>query len=230
MMHRPQSVMLFAAGFGTRMAPLTDNCPKPLIKVDGKPLIDHALDLVREISPHRIVANTHYLADQMADHLAPLGVTVSPEFPEILDTGGGLRAALPLLGDGPVFTMNTDAIWSGPNPLAMLSNAWDSDRMDGLLICIPIGQTIGHSGTGDFLMGETGQISRGPGWVYGGLQIIKPDLLHDIPEDVFSMNMLWDMLLKRKTLFGLSYPGRWCDVGHPGGIKLAEDMLHSTDV
>lgn len=226
----PHSVMLFAAGFGTRMAPLTDDCPKPLIKVDGKPLIDHALDLVREISPHRIVANTHYLADQMADHLVPLGIDVSPEFPDILDTGGGLRKALPLLGNDPVFSMNTDAIWSGPNPLLMLNEAWDPDKMDGLLICVPIPQTIGHSGTGDFSMRETGQISRGPGWVYGGVQIIKPDLLHDIPEDVFSMNRLWNMLLEKDTLFGLPYPGYWCDVGHPGGIKLAEDMLHSNDV
>ena len=110
MTHRPDAIMLFAAGFGTRMAPLTDHCPKPLISVAGKPLIDHALTLTEAVNPARIVANTHYLPDQMADHLRPLGVTLSPEQPDILDTGGGLRAALPHLGKDPVFTLPLD-IW-----------------------------------------------------------------------------------------------------------------------
>lgn len=226
----PHSVMLFAAGFGTRMAPLTDNCPKPLIPVAGKPLIDHALDLVHEIMPSRVVANTHYLADQMAAHLHPLGVILSPEQPDILDTGGGLRAALPSLGSGPVMTMNTDAIWSGPNPLTLLRDAWQPDRMDGLLMCVPIPRAIGHAGTGDFILDDTGRVKRGAGEVFGGVQIIKPDLLDQIPERAFSLNRLWDMQMAQGRLFALSYPGQWCDVGHPEGIAQAEDLLRKADV
>ncbi|MEY8828328.1 nucleotidyltransferase family protein [Sedimentitalea sp. XS_ASV28] len=230
MTSRPDAVMLFAAGFGTRMAPLTDNCPKPLIPVAGKPLVDHALALVRDINPARVVANTHYLADQMERHLHPLGVTISHEHPEILDTGGGLRAALPLLGDRPVFTMNTDAIWAGPNPLALLQQAWDPDRMDALLVCVPIAQTVGREGEGDFDVDDAGRISRGKAFVYGGAQIIKTGGLHDIPERAFSLNLLWDDMLSRDKLFALRYPGRWCDVGRPSGITLAENMLRETDV
>lgn len=230
MTHRPDAIMLFAAGFGTRMAPLTDHCPKPLISVAGKPLIDHALTLTEAVNPARIVANTHYLPDQMADHLRPLGVTLSPEQPDILDTGGGLRAALSHLGKGPVFTLNTDAIWAGPNPLSLLRDMWNPDQMDGLLVCVPIAQAVGRVGRGDFDVDDTGRISRGSDYVYGGAQIIKTDGLHDIPETAFSLNLLWDGMLKSGRLFALTYPGRWCDVGHPAGIGLAEDMLRQTDV
>ncbi|WP_424988194.1 nucleotidyltransferase family protein [Microbulbifer sp. S227A] len=230
MTSRPDAVMLFAAGFGTRMAPLTDHCPKPLIPVAGKPLIDHALDLTRAIDPARIVANTHYLPDQMADHLQPLGITISPEQPDILDTGGGLRAALPMLGDGPVFTMNTDAIWAGPNPLNLLQDAWDPERMDGLLACVPVAQTVGRDGDGDFNVDDAGRITRGKALVYGGAQILRTEGLLHYPEPAFSLNRLWDDMLGRGRLFALAYPGRWCDVGHPAGIALAEDMLGQCDV
>ncbi|MDU9006038.1 nucleotidyltransferase family protein [Sedimentitalea todarodis] len=230
MKQSPDAVMLFAAGFGTRMAPLTDHCPKPLIPVAGKPLIDHALALIKATNPARIVANTHYLPDQMADHLRPLGVSLSPEQPEILDTGGGLRAALPQLGNGPVFTLNPDAIWAGPNPLTLLRKAWKPDQMDGLLVCVPIAQTVGRIGSGDFDVNESGRISRGADFVYGGAQIVKTDELHDIPENSFSLNVLWDRMLQDGKLFALRYPGRWCDIGHPAGIGLAEDLLAQSDV
>ncbi|MEO9779509.1 MAG: nucleotidyltransferase family protein [Sedimentitalea sp.] len=230
MKQSPDAVMLFAAGFGTRMAPLTDHCPKPLIPVSGKPLIDHALALASPINPTRIVANTHYLPDQMADHLRPLGVTLSPEQPDILDTGGGVRAALPLLGDGPIYTLNTDAIWAGPNPLALLRDAWSPEQMDGLLVCVPIGRTVGRVGNGDFDVDDSSRISRGTEFVYGGAQIIKTDLLHGIPDKAFSLNLIWDKMLKAGKLFALRYPGRWCDVGHPAGIGLAEDMLRQSNV
>ncbi|GAB4549519.1 MAG: nucleotidyltransferase family protein [Ruegeria sp.] len=225
MTKRPQAVMLFAAGFGTRMRELTRTRPKPLIPVAGRPLIDHALDLTSAVRPRRVVANLHYLADQLADHLTPRGVLLSHEQPDILETGGGLRAALPLLGPGPVFTMNTDAIWSGPNPLELLQAAWDPARMDALLICVPIAQTIGHAGPGDFRIDPQGRLERGPGHVYGGIQILKTDGLADIPEKSFSLNVLWDRMHRDGRLFGLQYPGRWCDVGRPEGIALAEEML-----
>ncbi len=225
MIGTPQAAMLFAAGFGTRMGALTKDRPKPLIEVAGRPLIDHALDLVDALRPLRVVANLHYHADQLADHLAGRDVMISREETRILDTGGGLRAALPLLGSDPVFTLNSDAIWAGPNPLNLLKDQWNPDKMDALLMCVPVGQTLGHSGPGDFTQDSTGRIVRGAGLVYGGVQILKTEALHDIAEDVFSLNVLWDRMLQQKRLFALSYPGRWCDVGRPEGIDLAEGLI-----
>lgn len=221
----PNSVMIFAAGFGTRMGDLTRDKPKPMINVAGKPLIDHTVTLARAVEPAQIVANVHYKPDSLIQRLKELDVAVSHETPEILDTGGGLKRALPLLGDGPVFTQNSDAIWAGPNPLQMLCDAWDPARMDALLICVPLTQTVGRKGVGDFTLGKDGQISRGPEVVYGGIQILKTEGLRDILDPVFSLNKLWDRMSANGRLFGLSYPGRWCDVGHPGGIQLAEDLI-----
>ena len=222
--------MMFAAGFGTRMGTLTANCPKPLIPVCGVPLIDHTLGLVRKVAPDRIVANLHYLPDQMRAHLADTGVLLSHETPDILDTGGGLRHALPLLEEGPVFTTNTDAIWSGPNPFELALTQWDPDKMDGLLVCVPRAQTLGHVGRGDFLLSKTGQITRGPGVIYGGVQILKTRGLADISDTSFSLNLLWDQMIRDNRLFGVSYPGKWCDVGSPEGLRLAESLLKETYV
>ncbi|TMV07219.1 nucleotidyltransferase family protein [Ruegeria sediminis] len=221
----PDAVMLFAAGFGTRMGALTKDRPKPLIEVGGRPLIDHALDLARGIRPARIVANLHYLPDQLAAHLRPQGVALSREEPEILDTGGGLRAALPLLASDSVFTLNTDAIWAGPNPLELLRRNWDAERMDALLMCVPVAQAVGHAGSGDFTADAEGRIRRGPGLIYGGAQIIRTGELKEFSEKAFSLNLLWDRMQRRDRLFALTYPGRWCDVGHPGGVTLAEGVL-----
>ncbi|WP_298851430.1 nucleotidyltransferase family protein [uncultured Ruegeria sp.] len=219
------AVMLFAAGFGTRMGALTKDQPKPLIEVSGRPLIDYALDLVEDIDPVRTVANLHYHAHQLETHLSPKGVTVSREEPEILETGGGLRAALPLLATNPVFTLNTDAIWSGPNPLSLLQKAWDPTRMDALLMCVPTAQTVGHAGEGDFTADQDGRITRGPGLVYGGAQILKTDGLHAFSQTAFSLNLLWNQMRDQGRLFAVEYPGRWCDVGRPEGIALAEGLL-----
>ena len=219
--------MLFAAGFGTRMGALTADCPKPLVKVAERPLVDHALALADAYGPLRRVANAHYRADKLAAHLSDRDVAISHEDPEILDTGGGLRAALPLLGDGPVFTMNTDAILTGPNPLRLLADAWDPARMDALLLCVPLPRAVGRTGGGDFALDNSGRISRDGDHVYTGLQILKTDGLADIPDRVFSLNLLWNRMAGAGRLFGLAYPGHWCDVGHPGGIALAEDMLRA---
>ncbi|MEP6064280.1 MAG: nucleotidyltransferase family protein [Paracoccaceae bacterium] len=218
-------LMMFAAGFGTRMKHLTQDQPKPLVNVEGRPLIDHALDLAKGANCDPIAANLHYLADRLEHHLTGTGVTTITELPEILDTGGGLRNALPVLGDGPVMTLNPDAIWDGPNPLDMLRTAWRPDKMDALLICVPIAQTVGRMGTGDFDLNSDDQITRGTQFVYGGAQIVKTDGLRDITETSFSLNILWDQLSAKDRLFGLRYPGRWCDVGTPEGVSLAEHML-----
>ncbi|MBB3994153.1 MurNAc alpha-1-phosphate uridylyltransferase [Sulfitobacter undariae] len=220
-------VMLFAAGFGTRMKHLTADRPKPMVEVAGRPLIDHAIELAQDIAPPVIVANLHYLPDQLQTHLAPLGVKTIIEAPEILETGGGLRNALPLLGAGPVITMNTDAIWHGPNPLRLLLDAWNPDQMDALLMGIPPEHALEHSGAGDFTLAPNGQLTRGAGVVYGGVQIIKTDLLAEVKETAFSLNLIWDQMLAKGRLHGLRYPGRWCDVGHPGGVTTAEELLAS---
>ncbi|MCP9482632.1 nucleotidyltransferase family protein [Shimia sp. CNT1-13L.2] len=230
MRHDPDAVMLFAAGFGTRMRHLTKSQPKPLVKVGGRALIDHTLDLARAIAPGRVVANLHYLPEQLEDHLAETEVTTTVEAPEILETGGGLRAALPLLGEGPVFTANTDAIWKGPNPFELLKQAWRPEEMDALLLCVPRHATVGHKGKGDFVIDKTGRLSRGPGHVYGGIQIMKTEKLHGVAETAFSLNILWNQMFAEGRLFGLSYPGKWCDVGSPEGIDLAEALLEQNDV
>ena len=222
--------MLFAAGLGTRMGALTADRPKPMIPVAGRPLIDHALALVEPMGIARKVVNLHFKPEPLITHLEGRGIELSLEWPKLLDTGGGLRQALPMLGPGPVFTLNTDAVWRGPNPLDLLARNWDPARMDALLICVPPEGVIGHKGTGDFLLSEDGRLSRGPGHVYGGVQIIKTDGLATIADPVFSLNRLWDRMETAGRLFGLGYPGRWCDVGHPEGIALAEAMLEQGDV
>ncbi|SMP06393.1 MurNAc alpha-1-phosphate uridylyltransferase [Shimia sagamensis] len=222
--------MLFAAGFGTRMGELTRDTPKPLLKVAGKTLLDRTLELTTVIAAERTIVNAHYHHQKVAEHLKGTGVQVSIELPDILETGGGLRNALPLLGDGPVFTSNTDAVWHGPNPFEMLRDAWRPDDMDALLLCLPKENAIGHKGTGDFVLNEVGQIRRGPGVVYSGVQILKTGGLADIAETSFSLNVLWDKMCASGRLYGLTYPGKWCDVGSPEGLQLAEGLLEAKDV
>lgn len=222
--------MLFAAGFGTRMAPLTNHQPKPMIPVGGRPLIDHALEQVEAYGAGRIVVNLHYLPTRIMEHLAGRPVHFSHEVPDILETGGGLRAALPLLGADPVFTMNTDAVWCGPNPLAHLAAHWNPHTMDALLLCVTADRAIGHAGQGDFVIHESGRAERGPGSIYTGVQILKTDGLDLIEDQSFSLNLVWDRMLSANRLHALSYPGTWCDVGTPDGISKAEEMLAGNHV
>lgn len=226
----PFPLMIFAAGFGTRMRPLTDDRPKPLIPVAGRALIDHALELARQAGAKRIVVNTHYRADQMAAHLQGSGVLISHEPGEILETGGGLKAGLPLLGPGPVAVLNCDAIWTGANPLAELAKAWQANRMEALLLLLPAGEARGKGTKGDFRLDASGRISRGQGGedqVYLGASIIDPTRLASIQDPVFSLNRPWDQMIAAGTAFGTLHDGRWCDVGHPEGIAEAEALLHS---
>lgn len=217
--------MIFAAGLGTRMRPLTTTRPKPLVEVAGKPLLDHALEIADSAGIETIVANVHYLADQLVQHLAPRRVTVSDERERVLETGGGLRHALPLLGENPVFTLNSDSVWTGENPLSQLRARWDPERMDALLLLVPRRNARGHAGSGDFILGNEGRLARGPGLVYSGAQIIKTEGLAAISEDVFSLNRLWDRMLSDGRLFGTEHRGGWCDVGDPEGLAAAEAML-----
>lgn len=224
-MTRATPLMIFAAGFGTRMGDLTKDRPKPLIPVAGKPLIDRALDLAADAGCSPTVANAHYLADQMEKHLEGTGVRVSREDAEILDTGGGLKQALPLLGEGPVLTLNPDVIWSGPNPLSLLRENWSQTDHGALLLCVPLSRAIGRLGGGDFGVDELGGASRGGDLVFGGAQMIRTEIVAEQPERVFSLNRIWDHLISENRLQVLEYPGHWCDVGRPDGIVLAERML-----
>jgi len=219
-------LMLFAAGKGTRMGALTADRPKPMIPVAGRPLVDHALDLARAADVTRIVANTHYKPEPLLAHL-PDDIAIAHE-DFLLETGGGLRAALPLLGEGPVMTLNTDAVWTGANPLAELLAAWDPETMDGLLLLLPAARATGHKGNGDFVRDGT-RLNRARGQagdVYLGAQILKPEGLHAIPDTVFSLNLLWDRMIAGGRLHGIIHDGGWCDVGHPEAIPLAEGLLH----
>ena len=217
-------VMLFAAGLGTRMGPLVADRPKPLIDVGGTTLLDHALDLVAEAGLRRPVVNLHYKADMIRDHLKGRDVVFSDETGELLETGGGLRHALPLLTGNPVVTLNTDAAWRGPNPIRHLLGGW-SDGMEALLLLVPTAQALGHKGQGDFSPDPQGRLSRGRGAVYTGLQMIRTETLIEIPERRFSMNLLWDRMAARGGLYGTVWPGDWCDVGQPDSLPLAEQLL-----
>lgn len=221
-------LMIFAAGFGTRMGALTANRPKPLIEVAGRPLLDHALELGTAAQTGPVVVNTHYLSAQIAQHLNGRPVSISDESDAILETGGGLKKALPMLGNGPVMTLNSDAVWTGENPLAELMARWDEAQMDALLLLLPRGQALGHSGTGDFLVDADGRISRAagkPGLVYLGAQILRTDGLAAIDKSSFSLNLLWDDMISKGRAFGLIHSGGWCDVGRPEGILQAEALL-----
>lgn len=217
-------ILLFAAGLGTRMGGLTHDKPKPLIKVAGRSLIDHALDLLDPTSSRPVVANVHYKANQIRAHLAPHNILISDETGMLLETGGGLRHALPLLNHNTVITLNTDAVWRGENPIEALLAAW-KPHMEALLLTIPHKGATGHKGNGDFTANANGNLTRGAGEIYTGLQIIRTDDLENITETAFSMNLLWDRMIARNGLYGHSYNGHWCDVGHPASIPLAEDML-----
>ncbi len=221
-------LMILAAGFGTRMGALTADRPKPLIEVAGRPLIDHALEVAAGAGVAPVVVNLHYKAEMLAAHLEGRGVRLSWERERILDTGGGLKAALPLLGGGPVFALNADVAWTGENPLRQLEAAWDPARMDALLMLLPAAKATGFAGPGDFMMDGEGRLARAngrPGFAYLTAQILDPAILAEIPDEVFSFNRVWDLLIARGRAYGLIHKGGWCDVGNPAGIALAESLL-----
>lgn len=223
--------MIFAAGFGTRMGALTAARPKPLIPVAGRTLLDRALDLAGEAGAAPIVVNLHYLGQQIADHLAGRDIALSWEREQILETGGGLRQALPLLGPGAVATLNPDVVWTGPNPLIRLQAAWGAQDTDALLMVGPVGRLHGHSGRADFAMDAAGRLRRydgtGPGYLYLGAQMLRPEGLAAIAEPAFSLNRFWDICIAAGRAHGLVHEGQWCDVGTPAGLAEAEALLRA---
>lgn len=232
-MSTPQTAMIFAAGRGTRMQHLTTSRPKALVEVAGQSLLDIALGQVQAAGVKDVIVNAHYFGDQIVRHIGDLNQTeirISNEPDQLLETGGGMRHAAPLLGDNPVFTLNADTVWRGVNPLDCLRNAWEPDKMEALLLVIAKDRATGHKSAGDFSLDPAGRpIRRGnrdsAPYVYVGCQIIAPALVYAHPETVFSFNTIWDQMIARGTLFATVFPGQWCDVGQPDSIPLAEAML-----
>ena len=227
--------MILAAGFGTRMRHLTQHRPKPLIEVAGRAMIDRALDHLVVAGVPNAVVNLHHFGGQIRTHLdgrRDLQVRFSVEEPEILETGGGIVQALPLLGQGAFLAMNSDAIWCGPNPMLPLMRAWDPSRMDALLLCVPKQRARGYTRAGDFFFDGDGQPIRRRGdaasapYVYTGVQVIKSECFEGLKPEKFSLNVVWNRLISEgRGIHGMAYDGAWCDVGTPEGIGEAEEAL-----
>ncbi len=229
---QPETAMIFAAGFGTRMGDLTKTTPKPLVPVLGKAMIDHTLEILTEAGIRSVIVNTHYFADQLETHLqAHPTVTTIREEPTVLETGGGLKNALPIIGDAPTYTLNCDALWFSDNPVTTLAKHWRPDEMDGLLLLLKQPDALGYNGQGDFFLDQNHRLKRkgkkpSAPYVYSGVQIIKTDRLAEVSELNFSISILWEKMIADERLSGVLYSGSWVDVGHPEGIKTAERKAH----
>jgi len=235
----PTRAIIMAAGLGTRMAPLTLERPKPLIPLNGKPLIDHAIDRLVQGGVNFIVVNVHYMADQLIAHLEArqardkrVEIRISDETDAILDTGGGIARALPHFEGEPFFTHNSDSLWveGMGSALARMKARWDPDSMDALMLLAPCATAIGYDGRGDFEMDAWGVLKRraemnlAP-FVWTGLQIVHPRLFDDAPKGRFSINLLWDRAMEKGRLFGVRLDGAWIHVGTPRGLEDAEAFL-----
>jgi MurNAc alpha-1-phosphate uridylyltransferase len=233
----PETAMVLAAGLGKRMRPLTATRPKPLVEVAGKALIDHSLDRLRAAGVAKAVVNVHYLADALEAHLKNriqgIEIIVSDERKQLLETGGGLVRALPLIDADPFLVVNADNLWiDGPvDSLRLLVSAWDEARMDALLLLVPLAIAHCHRGQGDFHMNAAGLLRRRKAgavapFVFTGIQMVSKRLLDgDLPEGPFSTNLLWDRAIARGRLFGTVHQGLWFDIGAPGNIRKAEEIL-----
>ncbi len=231
------SAMVLAAGYGTRMGALTRSRPKPLLTVAGRALIDHALDTAEAAGVRRAVVNLHYLGDQIRAHLADRRapeIVFSEEAPEILETGGGIVRALPQLGSKAFFALNSDALFVGANPLAALAGAWVPERLDALLLLVPVARARGYSRAGDFFLEGEGGPPRRRGaaasapLVFSGAQILAPCAFAGAPGGPFSLNLVWDRLIHAGRLAAVTYAGDWVDVGTPAGLGEAECALAAT--
>ncbi len=232
---RPTKAMVLAAGFGTRMRPLTDRIPKPLVPVAGRPLLDHVLDKLAEAGVADAVVNVHYLPDQIIDHTATRAkprITISDERDAVLGTGGGVVKALPHLGDAPFYHLNADTLWiDGAQPnLARLADAFDPARMDILLLMAPTADSIGYSGSGDYAMLPDGALRRRKErevvpFVYAGVAILSPAIFAGSPSGEFALTKLFDRAGEQGRLFGLRLDGLWMHVGTPDAVQAAEQAF-----
>lgn len=231
----PTAAMVLAAGLGQRMRPLTDKLPKPLVQVRGEAMLDTILDRLRDHGIAKVVVNLHYLGEMIEAHLKgrdrPL-VVFSQER-DLLETGGGVKNALPLLGPDPFFVLNGDVCWlDGLTPaLERLAAAWNDAEMDALLLLHPTCSAFGYEGVGDYLMDPLGRLTRrqerqiAP-FIYAGIQILHPRLFEDAPKGSFSLNRLYDEAQESGRLWGLRHDGEWYHVGTPAELQAVEDALH----
>ncbi|WP_069094354.1 nucleotidyltransferase family protein [Methyloligella halotolerans] len=231
--------MVLAAGLGTRMRPLSDSRPKPLVPVAGKALIDYVLDGLAASGVRRAVVNVHYLADIIEDHLkARQGgpdIAISDERDVLLDTGGGVKKALPTLGEGPFFIHNSDALWreNGRSALNALAALWDPSRMDALLLLAERETSLGYPGKGDFFLDDDGRLTRrgdaplAP-LVFAGVSLCDARLFEGAPNGAFSLNVLWDRALEAGRLYGTALDGEWMHIGTPDAVAQAEARLEDS--
>lgn len=234
----PRIAMVMAAGLGKRMRPLTATRPKPLIEVAGRALLDHVLDRLRAAGVKKVVVNIHYLPDALEAHLVAkangLEVAISDEREQLLETGGGLVKAAPMIDTDPFLVVNSDNFWiDGPaDTLRLLASHWDGSRMDALLLLVPHARAQNHRGMGDFHMDRNGRLRRrershvAP-FVYTGIQIISKRLLEGAPDGPFSTNILWDKAIEQGRCFGAVHQGLWFDVGTPSAIAETEAVLQN---
>jgi N-acetyl-alpha-D-muramate 1-phosphate uridylyltransferase len=234
----PTTAMVMAAGLGKRMRPLTATKPKPLIEVGGKALLDHVIEKLRGAGVRKVVVNVHYLAEAVEAHLMSrphgLKVAISDERDLLMETGGGLIKAAPLIDCDPFLALNSDNLWiDGPaDTLKLLSSQWDDSKMDALLLLVPLARALNHQGIGDFHMDRTGRLRRrershvAP-FVFTGIQIVSKRLLRAPPEGPFSTNLLWDRAIEEGRCFGAVHQGLWFDVGTPQCIQLTETALEN---
>ncbi len=234
----PRRAMVLAAGLGTRMRPLTDKLPKPLVKVAGRALIDHVLDRLAETGVERAVVNVHHFAGQMQQHMSHRTtpqVVISDERGLLLGTGGGVRKALPELGNAPFFHINSDTIWIDgvKSNLVRLADAFDAGSMDALLLLAPTTGSVGYAGRGDFAMAPDGRLRKraeqevAP-FVYAGAAILSPALFTGAPSGEFPLTALFDRAEEAGRLHGLRLEGLWMHVGTPESVAAAEAAIRAS--
>lgn len=223
--------MILAAGLGTRLRPITDVTPKPLVKVAGRALIDYCFDLLRAAHIRRVVVNRHHLGDQISaylDQMTGFGISVSDETAALLETGGGVQKALPLLGPDPFFVMNSDVIVRDPSNSALrrMHSRWNDAEMDALLLLHPVATAVGYAGAGDFHLDENGRLRRRAAgeaapYLFTGVQLLRPSLFDRVPAGAFSLNVIYDRALAGGRLYGLVHDGAWLHVGTPDAVREA---------
>jgi len=230
------TAMVLAAGYGKRMRPLTETMPKPMVRLAGRPLIDHVLDRLAGAGVHEAVVNVHYLADvleaRLRERAGPPEIAVSDERDVLLDTGGGVRKALDWLGSDGFFIHNSDSVWieEGERNLSRLAGLWEPERMDALLLLAEREASLGYAGAGDFSLGGDGRLTRrAPGerapFVFAGVSIAHPRLFDGSPGGAFSLNPPWDRAIARGRLFGATLKGEWMHIGTPEALAAAEQRL-----
>ena len=236
MAFKPTRGMIMAAGMGLRMRPLTNDRPKPLIEVDGRTLLDHAIDRLKHAGVKQILVNIHYKGEMVIDHVKrrrDVEITIQDEREKILDTGGALKKALPFFEGEPFFTHNSDSIWleSWGSNLERMTQQWDDASMDCLMLLAATHSTIGYEGGGDFTMDTLGKLARRQApritpFAWPGVQIIHPRLVSRGPDtEVFSTNKLWDIAISEGRLYGIRLDGKWMHIGTPEAKAEAEAFL-----